>query len=66
MQWLLDLDSKEKLGACDKITCIEEHQICYTLSGMEAWGLAMETMGVSHSHVSAADTNNACRQLIQK
>ena len=31
MQWLLDLDSKEKLGACDKTTCIEEHQICYTL-----------------------------------
>ena len=48
-----------------KLRALKKIRFASHFSGMDAWGLAMETMGVSHSHVSAADTSNACRQLLE-
>lgn len=35
-------------------------------SGMESWGLALQTLGVAHDHSFACDSHAPCRRLIQK
>ena len=57
---------RKNLAPVTKPRALKSIRFATHFSGMDAWGLAMETMGVSHSHVSAADTNKACRQLIHR
>ena len=34
-------------------------------SGMESWGLALQTMNVKHEHVFACDSHEPCRNLLK-
>ena len=57
---------QEKVMKKCKLRALKNIRFATHFSGMDAWGLAMQTLGVPHSHVFAADNSAACRNLLLK